>query len=429
MNLIISLIPFFVVILLLVLRKHMLVAGFAGALTAVIIGLLSIGAVTGAWLGGVGTMFSYTVPIIYAATAAMVAKAGSLHSLVELAKRGLRGNVAVLAALMVLIQGFATYTAGLGAGNTMITAPLIALAVGAAPALIASMAIVTAVAFTTSPASTESILAAEAAGVDISLYTNEMFPFTITFFVLGAIIAYIGVKRGGSLFKDKTNYENIEIESESNTDVHDTSNTPSSKLVIQSIPALTLVIAVVFGGSINSFVGITLFTPIVAVVLTTIFTILFTSLNSDRTMEALIDGSKFILTTLFGVGIFLGFINIIALTGTFSNLAALAGEAPELLIVPVAMLVAFVVAVPAGAFAAGVLTLILPTLSQLGLSPLAMGFVAISTGLGTQISPVQINVAALSRGFKIKINDIIRMNYKYVLIAFVLLITIAVVFV
>ncbi|HSP47635.1 MAG TPA: hypothetical protein VLN47_06140, partial [Clostridiaceae bacterium] len=65
--------------------------------------------------------------------------------------------------------------------------------------------------------------------------------------------------------------------------------------------------------------------------------------------------------------------------------------------------------------------------STLGLSSLAMGFVAIATGLGTQISPVQINVAALSKGFEIDIIDVIRGNFKYVVSALVLLIIVAVV--
>jgi hypothetical protein len=58
-----------------------------------------------------------------------------------------------------------------------------------------------------------------------------------------------------------------------------------------------------------------------------------------------------------------------------------------------------------------------------------MGFVAIATGLGTQISPVQINVAALAKGFDSDIMGVIRMNFKYVIGAMVLLTAMAVIFV
>ena len=102
--------------------------------------------------------------------------------------------------------------------------------------------------------------------------------------------------------------------------------------------------------------------------------------------------------------------------GTFEQIAALASNVPEAIILPVAMIIAFLIAIPSGAFAAGVLTLILPTLSALGLPSEAMGFVAIATGLGTQISPVQINVAApLAKGFEIDIIDVIKGNLKYIL--------------
>jgi len=130
---------------------------------------------------------------------------------------------------------------------------------------------------------------------------------------------------------------------------------------------------------------------------------------------------------LFAVGIFLAFINMIAEIGTFEEIASIANNAPESVVLPVAMVIAFLIAIPSGAFAAGVLTLILPTLSALGLPSEAMGFVAIATGLGTQISPVQINVAALAKGFDIDIIDVIKANFKYVIGSLILLIIIAVI--
>ena len=104
------------------------------------------------------------------------------------------------------------------------------------------------------------------------------------------------------------------------------------------------------------------------------------------------------------------------LVGTFERLAAIVGNAPEFVVTLLACLFAFIIAIPSGAFCAGVLALILPTLSLVsGLSPLAFGLIAISAGLGTQISPVQINVAALSDGFKVDIFTVVKGNMKYVL--------------
>lgn len=416
MELLINVIPLVVILILLFMRKHMLFAGLVGGILAMIIGGIGIGEATGLFIGGVGNMLGITVPILYAAAASMVAKAGSIESLVELAKRGLKGKIAILGGIMVLIQAFATYTAGLGAGNTMVTAPLVAIALGAVPEVIAGMAIATAVGFTTSPASTETVIAAESAGRNVVAHANAMLPYTIVFFVLSAALAVYGVYRRGSLIREGKDNKQEE-------------NVSTSILVKRAIPSIALLTLVVLGSNLNNLIGITLFTPATAVIFTAILTVICTPLNIDKTSEALIDGSKFILTTLFSVGIFLSFINMIGELGTFEQLAGLVSKAPDAIILPMAMVAAFLIAIPSGAFTAGVLTLILPTLSVLGLPSEAMGFVAIATGLGTQISPVQINVAALADGFDLEIMDVIKENVKYVIPAFILVTIVAIIFV
>ena len=415
MDMLINLIPLIIVVALLFMKKHMLVAGLAGGAAAVIIGGMNLGDVSGMFVGGISNMLGITVPILYAASAAMVSKAGSIEALVELSRKSLKGKIAVLAGFIVLIQGFATYMAGMGAGNTMVTAPLVAAAVGAVPEVIAAMAIISAVGFTTSPASTETILAAESAGVDVATHAANMMPYTILFYALAFGLAVYGVRKRGALFtKDQTQAQFTEEKS-------------SGALLKQSVPAIALLVMVVAGSKLNGVIGFTLFTPGTTVILTAILTVLLTPLNSEETSEALIDGSRFILTTMFSVGIFLSFINMIAALGTFEQIAGIAQNAPESIILPVAMVIAFLIAIPSGAFTAGVLTLILPTLSALGLPSEAMGFVAIATGLGTQISPVQINVAALAKGFDSDIMGVIKMNFKYVVSAMILLILLAVV--
>lgn len=417
MELLISVIPLLVILVMLFMKKHMLFAGLVGGILAMIIGRISIGEASGIFIGGISNMLGITVPILYAAAAVMVSKAGSIQALVELAKRGLKGKISILAGIIVLIQAFATYMAGMGAGNTMVTAPLMAVALGAIPEVVAAMAIATAVGFTTSPASTETILAAESAGREVAAHATAMMPYTIAFYILAALLAIYGVhKRGAMVQAGKADTSQEEAES-------------TSVLVKKAIPAIALLTMVVAGSYINSLIGISFFSPATSVIITAILTVLLTPLNTDETSEALIEGSRFILTTLFAVGIFLSFINMIGELGTFQQLAALVDKAPQPIIVPAAIIVAFLIAIPSGAFTAGVLTLILPTLSVLGLPSEAMGFVAIATGLGTQISPVQINVAALAKGFEVEVIDIIKGNLKYVLAALGLLIILSVILV
>ena len=103
--------------------------------------------------------------------------------------------------------------------------------------------------------------------------------------------------------------------------------------------------------------------------------------------------------------------------------------APQIIIVPCAIIMAFLIAIPSGAMCAGVLALILPTMSLLGMPSASMGMVAIAAGLGTQVSPVQINIAALSDGFQVDIMTIVKNNMKYVLIVLAVLIVASFIFV
>lgn len=413
MELIINLIPIVVILLVLILwKKHMMVAGLVASVVAILIGRINLHDGAALITGGINTMFSYTSPILYAAAAVMVSKGGGFQAIISLAKKVLKDKIGLFAGFLVLVQALATYMAGMGAGNTMVIAPLVAVAVGAIPEVIAGMALATAVCFTTSPASTETVLAAEAAGIDVGVHASNMLPFTLLFVVLGAALAVYGVHKRGVM----TVGEKREAEGEAEVEVS------SGKLWVQAVPALALLIMVIAGSKINRLFGINIFMPVTNVIITAILVAILSPLTINETCEALGDGSRYILTTLFSVGIFLGFINIIAELGTFEQLAALVGNAPSAVIVPCAVIMSFLIAIPSGAMCAGVLALILPTLSLLGMPSSAMGFVAIAAGIGTQVSPVQVNLAALSDGFKVEVMTIVKNNMKYMAIALGLLV-------
>ena len=411
MNLFLSILPLLVIIVLLVLKQHMLVAGLAGAILAAIIGGISPADAAGIVQTSIGTMLGYLAPVIYAAGAMMVAQSGSFKALAGFAQEKLKDNVAWVAGAFVLIQALATYMAGMGAGNTMVIAPLVAAAVGAVPEVIAGMAIATAACFTTSPASTETVLAAEAAARDVGEHANAMLPFTLLFVLIGAALAVWGVKKRGTMISEDNKLSD--------------ENAVENTSLVQAIPAVVLIILVIFGGKINGLIGLHIFAPIINVIIAALLCLVCCKTPVNDVCNNLIDGSRYILTTLFGVGIFLGFINVVAENGTFEQLAGIAGQAPEALIVPAAIILAFLIAIPSGAFCAGVLTLILPTLSALNLGSLAMGLVAIAAGFGTQVSPVQINVAALSDGFKVDVMKIIKDNFKYVVACLVILVLVS----
>ena len=114
------------------------------------------------------------------------------------------------------------------------------------------------------------------------------------------------------------------------------------------------------------------------------------------------------------MGIFLTFINLISNTGAFAVIAGATENAPTALMVPAAVLAGVLIGIPAGAFVGSILGLVLPIAISLGFSPLAIGFVTIGVGLGSQLSFVNITMQALSAGFQIPIQQVVKGNGKRV---------------
>ncbi|HSN67132.1 MAG TPA: hypothetical protein VLS94_10870, partial [Fusibacter sp.] len=165
--------------------------------------------------------------------------------------------------------------------------------------------------------------------------------------------------------------------------------------------------------------------PLMYMIVTVGLIALCTKFTLKESSDALIDGSTYILTRLFQVGIFITFINIIGETGAFSAIVSIAQNAPSSLVVPVAVLAGFAIGVPAGAYVGTILTLVLPVAITLGLPLQAVGFIAMGVGLGSQMSFVNITMQAQSSGFQIPILQVVKGNTKWVLGALVVLLGIS----
>ena len=112
------------------------------------------------------------------------------------------------------------------------------------------------------------------------------------------------------------------------------------------MPAIFLLFAVIFGPIVNDLIGFAFFTPLVYMILTLVLIFLCTDFSMNKSVEAMVDGSTYILTRLFQVGIFLAF--VIAQTGTFAVIAGVAENAPAFIVVPVAILTGILIGIPAG---------------------------------------------------------------------------------
>ncbi|WP_410772446.1 citrate transporter [Fontibacillus sp. BL9] len=409
-----TIVPLIVILVLLFLKVDMIAAGLVGGVMAMIIGGISLQEANQHFLDSIPGMLSITVPIINSAVAMAVFKSGGYTSALTLVRRGIKGRVEYFAAFIVLLQAAATYMSGIGGGSAMVIAPLAFAALGAIPEVIAAMSIVSAVSFTTSPASLESGIVSKLSGIPVADYVAEMRLFTLGFVILGIAIAFWGAKRRKALFVGE---ESSEFAGMTN-----------KQLFKMTIPAIFLLGSVILGPMINKMIGYSLFTPLVYTMLTVGLIFLCTKFTLNKSLESMVDGSTYILTRLFSVGIFLAFINMIGQTGAFAAISSVAGQAPSAIVVPVAVLAGILVGIPAGAYVGSILTLVLPIAVTLGFSPMAFGFVAMGVGLGSQLSFVNITMQALSSGFQIPILQVVKGNGKWVGLAMGILLILSLIF-
>jgi hypothetical protein len=282
----------------------------------------------------------------------------------------------------------------------MVIAPLAFAAVGAVPQVIAGMSIAAAASFTTSPASLESGIVSSLSGTPVAEYVVIMRPFWLLFCAIAVAIAFIGTRRSKTLF---TGDESDEMKNQSN-----------AQLWRLTLPAIFLLFAVIAGPMLNEMIGAPLFGPLSYTIVTIALIYFCSNLSLNHSVDAMVDGSQYILTRLFSVGLFLTFINVIGETGTFTTIAGVVQSAPSGIVVPVAVLAGFLIGVPAGAYVGSILTLVLPVTAALGFTPLQIGLVAIGVGFGSQLSLVNITMQALSYGFQIPILSVSRGNLPYV---------------
>lgn len=407
---IVSVLPIVIILVLLFMNVDMLLAGLIGGVLAMVIGGISLGRANELLLSSIPAMLTITVPIINSAIATAVFKSGGYASALALVRRGIKGKVEYFAAFIVLLMSAATYMSGIGGGTAMVLAPLAFAAVGAVPELIAAMCLAAAVSFTTSPASLESSIVSQLSGANVADYITTMRPYWIVFTIIAIIIGFVGTKMRGAAFVGE---ESEEIKAKTN-----------GELFINTIPAIFLLFAVIVGPTINKAVGMPILGPLMYLVITIGLIAVCTQFNIKQSSSALVDGSSYILTRLFQVGIFITFINIIGETGAFTVVVNLAKGAPSVILVPALIIAGFAIGVPAGAYVATILALILPIAISLNLPLLAVGLITMGVGLGSQMSFVNITMQAQSAGFDIPILQVVKGNSKYNIGALLILVAI-----
>lgn len=394
---IVVLLPLLVMLILVLRNKHMILAGLVGGLTAMLVGGIGFSQASKIVMTSIPGMTGIITPVIYSAVALVLAKLGGFEALLGLSRRVFGRKQYLIAAAIVLTQALATYAAGLGAGNTMVTGPLALAIVGAVPQLIAGMAIVTAASFMTSPSGADAAAISKIANIEIATYSDTMFPIIVCLWTLGMTIAAFGVWKSGSVLQDEDTMSDVTLKEQ----------------LIKVMPPVYFLVVVVAGKNLNELFDYSLFSPIFNMFSTLMLGFAVTRQSPGKLAEELVQNSSFLLTKLFAIGIFLGFINILAEIGTFTYIAEFIKSSPAFVTVPVAVFIAFCISIPAGGYSVGVSTLVMPIMVESGLSITQIGLAALAVGVGTQMSPVQINVASLSQSFKLDIQRIVKINAPY----------------
>ncbi len=409
-----TLIPLAVILILALppFRLHMMVAGLAGGLVAILIGGLNISQITGLYLGGVGQIMRITSVMIFAATAQLLSDMGAVRAIVDLSMRVFRKRLYLAAGLLVLVQATAVYAAGLGAGNTLVTAPMVNSLIGFVPEVVAGMSIVSPTSWATSPSSAESAYVSSQWGVDVQEYAAYMRPYVFAMWIFAIALAVYGSYRR-------------KITREIEPELLERS---LGEMVVKALPFIVFLILILFGPYVNQILGRTIFSPVTTplIVIALALAVFWDRSkgvreNLNNTGRLFIESGRPILYYLFLAGSFLGFINLLQEIGTFETLAGYVRFAPTWALLLAALVIGFLVALPAGAYTVATDILIIPTLALAGVPGSAFGFVAVAVAYGAMISPVQINVAATATGFKKEIPDVIRNNTPYMPSALIVL--------
>ena len=432
-----SILPLLVILVLLLppFRFHFLFAGLIGGITAVIIGGLGPATVTKLVFDGMGQIMTIYSVMLFAATAMVLARLGCTKAVMELIRGWFGERLEYVAGAVVLVQAAAVYMAGIGAANTLVTAPLAFAAVGFVPLVIVGMSIASGATWATSPSSAESAYISKQMGITVNDYASYMFPYTVTFWAIGIVLAWYGARRYRLAGKLQPGVPPKSSEPASNpqaaapnqpTPVIATA-APTEEVPIGSgisatrraLPFFIMLLLILVGPPINRATGVPLFSPVLIPFWVLTATALLLWVNPNKLAEMFIEGGVTILRYLFAVAVFLGLINLLAEIGTFKAVAGIISFAPVTLLTVAGLLAAFLVAIPSAAYTVGIDALIIPVLSASGVPVWAFGFVGIAVAQGAMISPAQINVAATAHGFQTDIMTIVRNNAPYMPLAFV----------
>lgn len=401
-------------------RAHVIVAGFVGGILAMIIGGLSIGEATALFTEGLTRLFGIASVLLFASTATVLARAGAFKSTLSILNRLLKGKVQWITTAMVFLQGLVVYGAGHGAANTLVIAPLIFAGVGFNTLVVVGLSLVSGASWATSPASAESGVISEAMGWSVQEYTSFMIPFTATIWVIGAVLAFIGVTRAIKKGTLQPGVPPADAKAEVEEATHgklEYLGSPDAKDWMRALPFFVLLAGVLFGPLINRGLGVPIFTNFTIPFLVLLLTAVLVKIPINTIAAEFVLGSRTILVYLFVVGVFLGFVNMMSAIGTFEVLASLPGGLSGWVVGVAAIIIAFIIAVPSATYTAAIDVLILPVMAAAGVPVVLFGFVGVAVAQGAMMCPVQVNVAATAHGFRTTVMKIVKNNAPYMPIA------------
>jgi len=407
-----TIVPVVVVLVLLVMKFDMVIAGFVGGALAMVISGVNFETASMQMMEAMPAIFMDTRLIIDAALAGVILRTGGYGASIALMHKITKIKPAYIGIISIAWLAVCIFFSGNGAGSAFIIAPLAFIATGLSPLLATIFSFIIAVCIILSPFSVESGIIANAGGFEFG---------HIVFIMIGAflIALFVGISVG--IYRLKRTKINA-LPKKEYGQLDKLSKRELFKLVV---PLKFLVLCILFGPLINTFLGLSIMTPIVYLSGTLILIYLCTSLSANEVVAILIEAASHILGRLFQVALFFGFINIIASTGTFRMLANTVSLVSPSLMIPLAVLVSVLLAIPTGVHTTFVLGTMLPFVANLGFGPIDIWLVSLGATIGTQLSVANMGLQALSFGFDQSLMQIIKRNRLWVGIMTVMLVVIA----
>jgi hypothetical protein len=410
-----TVLPFVVVLLLLLLQFELLIAGFVGVGLSLLIGGITLERASESMIEVIPNILGNVPLIIDAALAYVFMQIGTYRACVVFLQRVVKIKPVYISILCVCVVGFMTFFSGHPTSSVLLVTPLVLIVCGFVPEIIAALSFVATMSVLISPQSVETQMMKTVSGMPV--LTSSSLMFAALMFVIALAVACIFF----FLFRTKKPVGRTTVDLRF-------SQMESLVLLKHIVPLFFLLCCIIGQPFINHLVGFSVVTPLSYMIGTLTLTYLCNRMSANDVAQIVSDGAGSLFPRLFQVALFFGCINVIGEAGGFGFVIGIFQSIPASFVLFAAICVTLLIAIPGAVYVSFVLELMLPFVARLGFSPLEIFVVSISAAIGSQLSVASMTLQTLALYFDRPVFDIIKANQAWITFSVVLLSLIVIIF-